>query len=115
MLAGGVQVARGKRQRMHRHGCRTRPTVLARRLFIQSGKLSEIIPQLDTMAQKVARYALQTGKPRLASADDENLPVTRPGPTAEEYDALVKRIEDLERASIPPVAGAAEEESASVR
>ena len=87
----------------------------ARRVFIQAGELAEIIPQLDTLAQKVARYALRTGKPTLAAANDDKQPSAAPAPTAAQYDALLQRVEKLERAAIPPVAGAAEDESAGVR
>jgi len=87
----------------------------ARRLFIQSGQLAEIIPQLDTLAQKVARYTLRAGTPRMAGADDGKPPAPSPGPTASQYEALVKRVEALELATIPSVADSAAEDSAIVR
>lgn len=86
-----------------------------RRLFIQSGKLAEIIPQLDTLAQKVARYALQSSKAVVTGAADGKSPVALPGPTTAQYEALVKRIEALEGAPMSSVPGAPEESSASVR
>ncbi|MBW2271500.1 MAG: hypothetical protein JRH16_23370 [Deltaproteobacteria bacterium] len=87
----------------------------ARRLFIQSGKLAEIIPQLDTLAQKVARYALRSGAPRVAGAEDGKQPAPSNGPTASEYEALVQRVEELERTLIPAVAESAAEDETLVR
>lgn len=78
----------------------------ARRIFIQSGNLVEIIPQLDTLAQKVARYAFGAGggAPRVAGTGGGAGPIATGGPTAGDFDALAKRVEGLERALFPPVA-----------
>lgn len=86
-----------------------------RRLFIQSGELAEIIPQLDTLAQKVARYALQAGAPRVAGADDGKAAAHGAGPSAAEHEALLKRVEELERAMLPALAESAEEDEVLVR
>ena len=90
----------------------------ARRLFIQSGALGEIIPQLDTLAQKVARYAIGTGAaPQVAGASDGKPAASSAprGPSPAEYQALLQRIEALESALIPPVAEKAEEAGVVVR
>lgn len=66
---------------------------LTRRVFIQAGTLSEIIPQLDTVAQKVARYTVSGGaEPTLVS---DAHPATSPAPS---YQDLLRRVEALERA-----------------
>ena len=78
----------------------------ARRIFIQSGNLVEIIPQLDTLAQKVARYAFGAGgaAPRVAGTGSGAARTATGGSTAGDFDALAKRVEELERALFPPVA-----------
>ena len=73
-----------------------------RRVFIQSGKLSEIIPQLDTVAQKVARYAVSEGAQPTRLGDGGPPVIATPA----DYEALLRRVEALERAA------AAEEEAA---
>lgn len=89
----------------------------ARRLFIQSGSLAEIIPQLDTLAQKVARYTIGAGgaAPRVAGTDADKAAPAASGPSQAEYQALLQRVETLERALIPPVAEKAEEGGVVVR
>jgi len=76
----------------------------ARRLFVQSGTLAQIIPQLDTLANKVARHALAGGpEPHVAGAEPpaaEAAPAASPGP----LDEIVRRLDALERAVFHPVA-----------
>ncbi len=80
--------------------------VAARRIFIQSGNLIEIIPQLDTLAQKVARYAFGAGgaAPPGAGRGGGAARAATGGPTAGDFNALAKRVEELERTLFPPVA-----------
>jgi TolB-like protein len=87
---------------------------VTRRVFIQSGTLSEIIPQLDTVAQKVARYTVSDGA--------QPIRVGEGGPSqaasAADYQALLRRVEALERAAAgaatpEPVVGAAPGEAAA--
>jgi TolB-like protein len=77
----------------------------ARRLFVQSGTLAQIIPQLDTLANKVARHALSgSGEPRIVGAEApaaEAAPAA-PGPGA--LDEIVRRLDALERVVFQPVA-----------
>ena len=79
---------------------------ISRRIFIQSGNLVEIIPQLDTLAQKVARYAFGAGgaAPRVAGTGSGAARTATGGSTAGDFDALAKRVEELERTLFPPVA-----------
>ena len=82
---------------------------VTRRVFVQSGTLSEIIPQLDTVAQKVARYTVSQGAE--PARVGEGGAATARAPAAE-YQALLLRVEALERAaaentSSAPVVGAA--------
>lgn len=87
-----------------------------RRLFIQSGELAEIIPKLDTLAQRVVRYTVAAGKSPVArGAGDATAAAAATGPTAAEYRALLQRVEELERALIPPVAEKAAEGEVLVR
>jgi hypothetical protein len=77
----------------------------ARRLFVQSGTLAQIIPQLDTLANKVARHALAgAGAPRIvgAEAPAAEAPPAAPNPGA--LDEIVRRLDALERAVFQPVA-----------
>jgi TolB-like protein len=74
----------------------------ARTIFIQSGTMAEIIPKLDDLADKVARYV--RGEPVQVGA-----PATNGGASAEALDDLKRRLDALERAVFPPVAGAGEE------
>lgn len=61
-----------------------------RRLFIQSGTLGEIIPKLDTLAEKISRY--------LRSGDETGASPEAPVASANGYDELRRRVEALERA-----------------
>jgi hypothetical protein len=76
----------------------------ARRLFVQSGTLAQIIPQLDTLANKVARHALAGGgEPRIVGAEapaGEVAPAAAPGA----LDEIVRRLDALERVVFQPVA-----------
>jgi TolB-like protein len=74
-----------------------------RRVFIQSGTLSEIIPQLDTVAQKVARYTVSGGAQPTLLGEGGAAPVAA---SPSDYQDLLRRVEALERAA------AAEEEAA---
>jgi TolB-like protein len=74
----------------------------ARRIFIQAGTLAEIIPDLETLAGKVARFA---------SGARSTPPLRGAGPAAAEgsvdaarFEELAKRVEALERALYAPVA-----------
>jgi TolB-like protein len=71
----------------------------ARRVFVHSGTLAEIIPQLDTLAEKVARYALAPARPVRSDAASPAA-----GPSDEAFQALIKRVDALERAARTPVA-----------
>ena len=81
-----------------------------RRIFIQSGQVSEIIPSLDGLAEKIARYALGhdggTAGRRIAGngAPDVAVPVGVAGPSPEEYEELLDRLEALEGIVYKPVA-----------
>ncbi len=75
-----------------------------RRIFIQSGRVSEIIPSLDGLAEKIARYAL--GRDDSTSGrtiEGAGVPAVA-GPSPEEYEELLDRIEALEGAVYKPVA-----------
>jgi len=78
----------------------------ARRIFIQSGSLSEIIPQLDTLAQKVARYAFGAGgtAPRVAGTSDGTAQRAPSGPSGTDFKVLSDRVKAIENALFPPVA-----------
>ncbi|MDJ0851885.1 MAG: hypothetical protein QNK04_26195 [Myxococcota bacterium] len=76
----------------------------ARRVFIQAGTLAEIIPDLDTLAEKVARFAFETnstppkrGEAVAASPEAEAV-------SPEEVADLRSRVEALESALYTPVA-----------
>ncbi len=73
---------------------RTREGDVARRIFVQSGTLGEIIPRLDDLARKVGVFVVAGGSevPPPVSAPP---PAARPAPDAGEIEA---RIEALERA-----------------
>ncbi len=70
-----------------------------RRIFIQSGTVAEIIPQLDELAQKVARYVKNGASPAPPPPDAE--PVAEaPAPSAastESYESLLRRVDALEQ------------------
>ena len=76
----------------------------ARTIFIQSGTMGEIIPKLDDLADKVARYV--RGEPARAAAPTTN--GTNGSASADALDDLKRRLDALERAVFPPVAGASE-------
>jgi len=79
---------------------------LTRRVFVQSGTLSEIIPQLDTVAQKVARYTVSGGAEPIRVGEGRVAPAG--SVSAAEYQELLRRVEALEReSSAAPVVGAA--------
>jgi len=78
----------------------------ARNIFVQSGTMGEIIPKLDELADKVARYIRGEIPPRAGA-----LPSTNGAATAKELDDLHRRLEALERAVFPPVADATAEAS----
>jgi len=73
-----------------------------RRVFIQSGTLAEIIPQLDVLAQKIVRYALGTSTtPRVGEV---TAATAAPAAETEQVEELQRRVEALERVIYPPVA-----------
>jgi TolB-like protein len=87
----------------------------SRRVFINSGTVAEIIPQLDTLAEKVVRYALgDAGRARRAAEPEAG----KGGGSDTAEDAaladLKRRVDALERAvfaptvsgDAPPAAGA---------
>ena len=78
----------------------------ARRVFIQAGTLAEIIPDLDTLAEKVARFAISApgAPPRRSQAGIARDAGARAGPTAAEYREVLRRLDALERAAYAPVA-----------
>ncbi len=75
-----------------------------RRIFIQSGRVSEIIPSLDGLAEKIARYALgHDGGTGGRTIEANGVPAVA-GPSPEEYEELLDRIEALEGVVYKPVA-----------
>jgi TolB-like protein len=79
----------------------------ARRVFIQAGTLAEIIPDLDTLAEKVARFAISgSGKPALLGEADAapGAAAASAAPTAAQYQELLRRLDAVERALYQPVA-----------
>ncbi len=75
-----------------------------RRIFIQSGRVSEIIPSLDGFAEKIARYALgHDGGTGGRTIEANGVPAVA-GPSPEEYEELLDRIEALEGVVYKPVA-----------
>jgi TolB-like protein len=76
-----------------------------RRIFVQSGQVSEIIPSLDGLAEKIARYALgHDGGTGGRSFEGNGAPAAGVGPSPEEYEELLDRIEALEGVVYTPVA-----------
>lgn len=77
----------------------------ARRIFIQSGSLAEIIPKLDTLAQKVVRYAFGAGSgaPRVAGSAEGKPRGAPAGPSKREFAELAERVDAIETALFPPV------------
>ncbi len=75
----------------------------ARRVFIQAGTLAEIIPNLDTLAEKVARFAFETNTtPPKQGEAVAAAPAADVSP--EEMADLRSRVEALERTIYTPVA-----------
>ncbi|NQZ99771.1 MAG: hypothetical protein HRU01_24985 [Myxococcales bacterium] len=68
----------------------------ARRIFIQSGTLEEIIPKLDDLSDKVARY-IERGAPPRAVAERGSEPAAAP-PADDTVAELRERIRALEQA-----------------
>jgi hypothetical protein len=72
-----------------------------REIFVHSGSIGEIIPDLDELAGKVSRFARgeEIGNvPPVASAGTAAAPGGRPPPTTAEIQDLVDRVESLEAA-----------------
>jgi TolB-like protein len=72
-----------------------------RRIFIQSGTVAEIIPQLDELAQKVARYVKNGASPAPTPPPDAEPVAEAQAPaaaSAESYETLLRRVDALERA-----------------
>lgn len=81
-----------------------------RAIFVQSGTLGDIIPKLDGVAERVARFATHGEHPAPTAA----------APVAEaaappQVDALLQRIEALERAVFAREGNAAEKSGAALR
>jgi hypothetical protein len=64
------------------------PELRPRRIFVQSGTLGEIIPKLDDLAAKIARF--------MTSGSPGGLPVAASEPS--ELDDIRRRLDALERA-----------------
>ncbi len=83
-----------------------------RRIFIQSGSVAEIIPQLSELANKVVRY-VKNGEsqeiPDPASASD-GIPPRASDP---DYESLLRRIDALEKSVYQRAAEAAEAAAAA--
>jgi hypothetical protein len=73
------------------------PELRPRRIFVQSGTLGEIIPKLDDLAAKIARFM---------TSGSQNLPVAASG--ANELDDILRRLDALERAAHSETAKPAE-------
>ncbi len=94
----------------------------SRRVFIHSGTVAEIIPKLDTLAEKVVRYVFSDvgGARRVAEPDAGQGGGSRAAADAALED-LQRRVDALERAvyapkasgETPPAAGAEAENSGS--
>jgi TolB-like protein len=75
----------------------------AREVFIQSGTLGEIIPQIDGLAERVAHFVLsdgEDGEPPVAAAPPATGVAAGGGPNQllfDEIDELRERVEALER------------------
>ena len=68
-----------------------------RRIFIQSGTVAEIIPQLDELAQKVARYVTKGALPPPPDAEPAAEAPAPGAVSAESYESLLRRVDALER------------------
>ena len=79
----------------------------ARRVFIQAGTLAEIIPNLDTLAEKVARFAISS--PSVARVQDGGANAAGNGAppsgvSKAEVEGIMRRLDALEGAVYAPVA-----------
>jgi hypothetical protein len=71
-----------------------------RRVFVQAGSASEIIPKLGVLSQNVSRYLVEAAKPAAPKATED-----APAPSAPDTATLVDlelRIEALERVIFAP-------------
>jgi len=67
------------------------PEAQARRIFVQAGTLGEIIPKLDDLAAKIARYMTAgAGATAAAAAGNED-------PSGDDLEQLRQRVDRLER------------------
>lgn len=69
------------------------PEAQARRIFVQAGTLGEIIPKLDDLAAKIARYMTAgagAGAAAAAAAGNED-------PSGDDFEQLRQRVDRLER------------------
>ncbi len=75
-----------------------------RQVFVQSGTLGEIIPKLDNLAERVARFAV-SGTPEpvaaVGAAPPELEASTNGHAEAEDLEALQRRVEALEQVIFP--------------
>lgn len=81
--------------------------IASRRVFVHSGTLAEIIPKLDIVAEKVARYAFagEGGPHRSADIAKPVAPPSGSGPdVSAEVQELLKRVDALERTVYKPLA-----------
>lgn len=81
----------------------------ARSIFIQSGTLGEVIPQLDGLAEKVSRYVREGERPGAATAAEAGASPEEGAPRAledvrSELNALRERVQTLEE-QLGPAAG----------
>jgi TolB-like protein len=76
----------------------------ARRIFVQSGTLAEIIPKLGDVTQRVTRYVVH-GVPPEAPSVSAAPPAASAVPAAASDAQLQRRIEALERAVFPDQIG----------
>ena len=78
----------------------------ARQVFIQAGTLAEIIPDLDTLAEKVARFAITApaGPQRRALARASGNGAPAGGASGAEVQEILRRLDALERTVYAPLA-----------
>jgi TolB-like protein len=76
----------------------------ARRVFIQAGTLAEIIPDLDTLAEKVARFAFRTSTTPPKHGEQGTGVAAADGVSSEDVADLRTRVEAIERTLYAPVA-----------
>ena len=81
-----------------------------RRIFIQSGTVAEIIPQLSVLAEKVKRYVKNDESPEPVPASVS----VGPSPPAfdPDYESMLRRIDALEKSLYERVAKEAEQAAA---